>query len=187
LGGLTLVGREYSFSGTSLDEILEKAIQIFRSTGFTVAISDLVINQAGIPPCQIVPWHNGPTLERVIWPSETGKTGWLKTLLTMPNLEAPKLVPAEYNIRLQLQEEQRKESQEHQTAGTDSAHSGGNKIGGTPWFLQGPKYPDGGHWYLLLQLDSTDVPFQINFGDAGIGYAFISVDGHIRKFLWQCA
>jgi len=61
------------------------------------------------------------------------------------------------------------------------------KIGGTPIFLQGEAYPDGGEWCLLLQLDSASVPFYVNFGDAGIGYAFISEDGRRGKFLWQCA
>jgi uncharacterized protein YwqG len=63
----------------------------------------------------------------------------------------------------------------------------GNKIGGTPGFLQGDEFPGPGTWQLLLQLDSTKVPFDINFGDAGIGYAFIAGDGRIAKFLWQCA
>jgi hypothetical protein len=30
------------------------------------------------------------------------------------------------------------------------------------------------------------VPFYIDFGDDGVGYAFISKDGHRAKFLWQC-
>ena len=64
----------------------------------------------------------------------------------------------------------------------------GNKIGGTPGFLQGDEFPTGGPvpWKLLLQLDSTKVPFNVNFGDAGVGYAFISGDGVSGKFLWQC-
>lgn len=64
---------------------------------------------------------------------------------------------------------------------------GGNKIGGTPGFMQGDAFPSGGEWKLLLQLDSTMVPFYVNFGDAGIGYAFISEDGRAGRFLWQCA
>lgn len=63
----------------------------------------------------------------------------------------------------------------------------GNKIGGTPIFMQGDEFPGPGSWRLLLQLDSTRVPFSINFGDAGIGYAFISEDGTTGKFLWQSA
>lgn len=66
----------------------------------------------------------------------------------------------------------------------------GNKIGGTPGFLQNDDFPDYEHdWRLLLQLDSALLPpalASINFGDAGIGYAFISADGTIGKFLWQC-
>ncbi len=63
-----------------------------------------------------------------------------------------------------------------------------NKIGGIPHFLQGEEFPDNNpnNWKLLLQLDSSSVPFEINFGDAGVGYAFISNDGITGKFLWQC-
>ena len=60
------------------------------------------------------------------------------------------------------------------------------KIGGTPVFLQYPEYPGEGNWQLLLQLDSASVPFSVNFGDAGVGYAFLSEDGTSGKFLWQC-
>jgi len=63
----------------------------------------------------------------------------------------------------------------------------GNKVGGTAGFMQGDQFPEGGPWRLLLQLDSVDVPFSVNFGDAGIGYAFIAEDGRCGKFLWQCA
>ncbi len=63
---------------------------------------------------------------------------------------------------------------------------GGNKIAGTPLFLQGDQFPGPGGWKLLLQLDSAQVPFFVNFGDAGVGYAFVSEDGRTAKFLWQC-
>lgn len=63
----------------------------------------------------------------------------------------------------------------------------GNKIGGSPIFLQNDEFPDPEPWDLLLQLDSTSVPFYVNFGDAGVGYAFISKDRVKAKFLWQCA
>jgi len=62
----------------------------------------------------------------------------------------------------------------------------GNKIGGVPGFLQGDEFPKDGPWQLVLQLDSANVPFHVNFGDAGIGYAFISADGKRGRFLWQC-
>lgn len=63
---------------------------------------------------------------------------------------------------------------------------GGNKLGGTPGFLQGDELPMPEPWHLLLQLDSTQIPFWINFGDAGIGYAFINRTGTEGRFLWQC-
>ena len=62
-----------------------------------------------------------------------------------------------------------------------------NKIAGTPIFMQGDDTPDGGPWHQLLQLDSSSVPFYVNFGDAGVGYAFLHEDGDRGKFLWQCA
>ena len=64
-----------------------------------------------------------------------------------------------------------------------------NKVGGIPQFLQYEEFPDKDkyNWNLLLQLDSSSVPFEINFGDAGVGYAFISVDGRTGRFLWQCS
>jgi len=63
---------------------------------------------------------------------------------------------------------------------------GGNKLGGTPGFLQSDELPIPEPWYLLMQLDSARVPFWINFGDAGVGYAFINRAGTEGKFLWQC-
>jgi len=62
----------------------------------------------------------------------------------------------------------------------------GNKVGGSPYFLQTDEFPEGDGWKLLLQLDSSRVPFFVNLGDAGVGYAFISKDGRQGKFLWQC-
>lgn len=61
-----------------------------------------------------------------------------------------------------------------------------NKIGGVPVFMQGEEYPSGGPWRLLVQLDSCSVPFYVNFGDAGVGYAFVHEEGDAGKFLWQC-
>jgi len=61
-----------------------------------------------------------------------------------------------------------------------------SKLGGNPFFLQNEEYPEGGEWHLLLQLDSATVPFDVEFGDAGVGYAFIDAKGERGRFLWQC-
>jgi uncharacterized protein YwqG len=61
-----------------------------------------------------------------------------------------------------------------------------NKIRGSPAFMQGDEFPFEGPCQLLLQLDSCSVPFSINFGDAGVAYAFLNEDGTEAKFLWQC-
>lgn len=61
-----------------------------------------------------------------------------------------------------------------------------SKIGGAPAFLQYPEHPGRGNWRLLAQLNGDLFDYNINFGDAGVGYAFIDEDGAAAKFLWQC-
>jgi uncharacterized protein DUF1963 len=61
-----------------------------------------------------------------------------------------------------------------------------SKIGGAPAFLQNPEYPGPGNWRLLAQLNWDLFDYSVNFGDAGVGYAFIDEDGAAAKFLWQC-
>ena len=61
-----------------------------------------------------------------------------------------------------------------------------SKVGGSPAFMQGDEFPFEKACQLLHQLESCSVPFSINFGDAGVGYAFLNEDGTQAKFLWQC-
>ncbi|MEU8517817.1 DUF1963 domain-containing protein [Kitasatospora sp. NPDC048722] len=61
----------------------------------------------------------------------------------------------------------------------------GDKIGGTPLFFQGDEWPDGGPWRLLLQLDSTWVPFRLNLGASPRLFAFVSEDGAQGRMLVQ--
>lgn len=89
------------------------------------------------------------------------------TLYQMVNQGGPPLVPVsvEYAVELKLREdpsfaEERdrldwSEDKEKEYAGKLE----GNKIGGTPFFLQSDEFPEDGPWDLLLQLDSTNVPF----------------------------
>jgi hypothetical protein len=64
-----------------------------------------------------------------------------------------------------------------------------SRLWGAPEWLQNEQPPDEpGAWRFVLQLDSADdLPFPIDFGDAGIGYAFIDENTGEGRFLWQCA
>lgn len=99
----------------------------------------------------------------------------------------------EYAVSLSVGDDPAYCSYEERSAWSDEAYAGyaqaldGNKIGGTPIFLQNDEFPDAGVWQLLLQLDSVSVPFSINFGDSGVGYAFIDPQARSGKFLWQSA
>jgi uncharacterized protein YwqG len=114
-----------------------------------------------------------------------------KSLVTGPSLyqmeerEGSELLHSilcEFSVELRLGDDPERGFEDD----TDGAAYEEVKIGGTPIFLQGEEYPEGGGWRLLLQMDSASVPFHVNFGDAGVGYAFISGDGNKGRFLWQC-
>ncbi|UTW04715.1 DUF1963 domain-containing protein [Amphritea atlantica] len=63
----------------------------------------------------------------------------------------------------------------------------GSRLGGTPEFMQSEEYPGPKEeWRFLAQLDSCSLPFEINFGDAGIAYVFLNRSATEGKFLWQC-
>jgi len=64
----------------------------------------------------------------------------------------------------------------------------GTKLGGAPAFIQYDEYPDTeSEWHLLLQIDSCDVPFFVNFGDAGVAYVYIDSAANRGRMLWQCS
>lgn len=110
------------------------------------------------------------------------------------DLSGERLVPlsSEWAVEVTLDEDPEVIVEDEQAHASDEAWTqftslwGEIKIGGTPAFLQGPEFPGEGNWRLLLQLDSESVPFYLNFGDAGVGYAFLSEDGTSGNFLWQC-
>jgi len=106
------------------------------------------------------------------------------------NRRIPK--PCEYAVRLILGEEPVWQDEDARVAWDEPTFEQyviameGNKLGGGPFFLQSDEFPEGDGWRLLLQLDSVSVPFEVNFGDAGVGYAFIDAAGERGRFLWQC-
>ena len=64
----------------------------------------------------------------------------------------------------------------------------GSKIGGAPAFIQYDEYPDSdSDWELLLQIDSCDIPFFLNLGDAGVAYVYVDEGAKRGRMLWQCS
>ncbi|GHH88803.1 DUF1963 domain-containing protein [Streptomyces capitiformicae] len=62
-----------------------------------------------------------------------------------------------------------------------------NQLGGpdvVPVWLQNDDLPGEG-WQLVAQLDSCQLPFDVNFGDTGVGYLFLSPDGKNAEFFFQ--
>lgn len=121
----------------------------------------------------------------------TGPT--IYDMVEVPGAERLDPAEREYAVKLTtadepafVSEEKRSEWSEDEFAEYAQALDG-NKIGGSPIFLQGDEFPSEGQWQLLMQLDSTQVPFSVNFGDAGIAYAFIDQTGTVGKMLWQCS
>lgn len=135
-----------------------------------------VILQPGVWSGSSAPLRKGPTLSERIFDE--------KRALVEES-------PREYAVELRPDNdpEQLDESEFEASGNWDRfcAYVEESKIGGTPAFLQHPEYPDAGMWRLLVQINSTIVPAGPNFGDAGIGYAFLSEDMQTAKFLWQCS
>lgn len=126
-----------------------------------------VIIQPGAPSVPTAPFATGPTLQR-------GEDDYVHDRRIFHDVEyAVDLTPGA----------------DPEGFSDDEAldHLSEYKIGGTPAFLQGQEYPAGGPWKLLAQIDSSSDLFFLNFGDAGVGYAFISADGTQGRFLWQDA
>ncbi len=60
----------------------------------------------------------------------------------------------------------------------------GNKIGGSPSWVQYEEFPYE-DWRLLLQLEDSTYPFNLNLG-GGVGYVFLNAACTEGKLLWQC-
>jgi hypothetical protein len=134
-----------------------------------------VIIQPGRPP-------NVQTMAAPIGPT-------LYEFLEIPGQDQMQPRPCEYLVDTARRTDPAFEDEAHRQGMDDvsfekySKAVEGNKVGGTPAFLQEDAMPPGGK--LLLQLDSAQVPFYVNFGDCGLGFAFISPDGSQGRFLFQ--
>ena len=113
------------------------------------------------------PLDTGPSLERVVFEAAQHRS---------------QRIPAEYAVDAMLGDDPDSFSEDELARAWSE-----NKLGGTPAFLNVVDMPEEGTWRLLLQLDSAHVPFHVYFGDRGIGYAFVHIDGTQGKFTWQCS
>lgn len=136
-----------------------------------------VILQPGVPTVPTKMLVQGPTLYRMV-----EKEGHNR--LQPEPCEFAVTVVEEEDIEFVSEDERWKMSKEEAKPATGTLDE--NKIGGTPVFMQGDEFPFPGRCRLLLQLDSCSVPFYVNFGDAGVGFAFLNEAGDQAKFLWQC-
>lgn len=136
-----------------------------------------VILQPGVPAVPTKRLSEGPTLYRM-----TTKPGHDR-LQSEPREFALNLTPDEDPPFVSEKERWKMSESDAEAASTRMDE---NKVGGTPAFMQGDEFPFPGRCRLLLQLDSCSVPFEINFGDGGVGYAFLNEAGDQAKFLWQC-
>ncbi len=124
----------------------------------------LIIQPSAAVPCvETAALNEGPSLFEMV-PAPQGKS----------------LVESPCEFAVRLSDPVEGQGPESEQCGFD------NQIGGAPCWLQSEELPTE-EWRLLLQLDSASVPFWINFGDVGVGYAFLSPDGDSGLFLWQCA
>jgi uncharacterized protein YwqG len=119
-----------------------------------------VLLQPGTAPVPTASLAQGPTLYRMV---------------EKPGHDRLQAEPCEFAVRLVEEDD-----------ASEPGNLEENKIGGSPVFLQGEEFPFPDGRRLLLQLDSCSVPFYVNFGDAGVGYAFLNEAGDRAKFLWQC-
>ena len=136
-----------------------------------------VILQPGTTQAPTTNKTDGPTLFKMV--QEAGKDRLQKHSCEF----AVKLSEVD-DIEFVSEHDRFKLSKEDRAAVTGNFEE--NKIGGSPAFMQGDELPFGSEFQLLLQLDSGNVPFSINFGDMGVGYAFLNEAGDEAKFLWQC-
>ena len=135
-----------------------------------------LVIQPGLYDGPSAPLRAGPSLYRLV--EQPGQSHYERE-------------PVEFGIESHLVQEPdyqpRDERAEWTAQATEAYVRGlsGNKIGGAPLFLQGDEFPPGATWRLVMQLDSAAVPFFVNFGDAGVGYAFIDESERLGRFLWQ--
>jgi uncharacterized protein YwqG len=114
------------------------------------------------PHVSTLPQREGPSLEKMV-----------------PGVTGNRLEPASVEYRAELTELP-------DDVPADDETTFGIRIGGPPTWLQNEEYPANGPWTFVALIDSGTDAYSINFGDCGVGYVFVSLDGRRARFLWQC-
>ena len=130
------------------------------------------------PNVKVTPESKGPTAQRYVSKlfSKKLKAKDVELLVDLSDIEEPEFIA----------DAEKSSLNEDQVEGYWNQIQG-NKIGGAPAFIQHDEYPDDQtRWQMLLQLDSRDVPFHLNFGDAGVGHVFVDEQVSKARLLWQC-
>jgi len=130
------------------------------------------------PLAEVVEARTGPTIQRYTKSlfSNKLKPKNVELSVTLVDIDEPATTLAS----------QQPNAKNQQTEG-DREDIQGNKIGGHPAYIQSEELPDDEEtWQMLVQLDSTSVPFHLNFGDGGVSYVFVDEKFTKARLLWQC-
>lgn len=154
----------------------------FPETWDSDAGENAVILQPGIWTGPTLPLTEGPSLRK--WVQENRRwrqSRWQK-------------VPCEYAVELQAGEDTEDlwspwpDPDDKAAWNTRWGFFSEDKLGGIPVptinYASFP-YPYGGPWRLLLQLNTNEDRYDVNFGTDGNGYALLSEDGRVGKLLWM--
>jgi hypothetical protein len=96
------------------------------------------------------------------------------------------VAPCEFSVTLEASEEPAYDPALSLNDEGDLSYESGfllaDKIGGSPRFVQGPEFPEGSGWRLLVQFGALQdaLPF-----GGGFAYAFLAADGASGKMVWQ--
>ena len=128
------------------------------------------------PPLEYVDLVDGPSLHDVEWEFDDARHGPEYAVRLTPRVEPPEPGPDDFDD----------EDAHFEALESWAETASGTKLGGAPVPVQLDLHgTDERDWHQVLQLDGTDVPFDVPLGDGGVLH--VLVDGSMRHGLlfWQ--